>query len=258
MKVKEKSKKAGLKLNILKTKAVASSPNPSWQKMGKRWKQWQTLYSWAPKITEVCDFSHEIKRHLLLGRKTMTNLDRILEKQRHYFAHKSLYSQRYGFSNSHVWIWDLDNNKGWALKNWCFWTVILEETLKSPLDFKKFKAVNPEGNQPWVFTGRSDAEAEAPLLWPPDARNWLLRKDPDAGKDWRQGGERDDRGRDGWMTSPTQWTWVWVSSGKWWMTGKSGVLQSMGSQRVGHDWTNEQQWQRTLIDISHVEILSDY
>ena len=106
-----------------------------------------------------------------------------IKKQKHYFADKSPSSQSYGFSSSHAWIWELDHKEGWALKNWCFWTVVLEKTL---LDYKDIKPVNPKGNQSWTFNGRTDAEAEAPILWPPDEKNWLTGKDPDAGKDWRQ------------------------------------------------------------------------
>ena len=105
-----------------------------------------------------------------------------IKKQRHYFANKGPSSQSCGFSNSHVWIWALNYKESWALKNWCFWTVVLEKTLESPLDCKEIQPVHPEGNQFWVFTGRSDVEAETPILWPPDARNLLLGKDPDAGK----------------------------------------------------------------------------
>ena len=131
------------------------------------------------------DCIHEIKRRMLLGRKVMTNLDSIL-KSRHYFADKGPCSQSYGFSSSHVWMWELDHKESWAPKNWCFWTVVLEKTLESPLDCKKIKPVNPKLNQSWIFTGRTEAEAETPILWPPDAKNCLLGKDPDAGKDWRQ------------------------------------------------------------------------
>ena len=109
-----------------------------------------------------------------------------IKKPRHYFADKGPYSQSYGFSSSHVWMWELDHKEGWAPKNWCFWTVVLEKRLESPLDCKEIKPVHPKGNQSWIFTGRTDAEAEAPILWPPDAKNWLIGKDPDAGKDWRQ------------------------------------------------------------------------
>ena len=108
-----------------------------------------------------------------------------IKNQTHYFANKGPYSQNYSFSSSHVWMWELDHKEGWALKSWCFWTVVLEKTPESPLGCK-IKPVNPKGNQSWIFTGRIDAEAEAPILWPPDAKSWLIGKDPDAGKDWRQ------------------------------------------------------------------------
>ena len=111
--------------------------------------------------------------------------------------------------------------------------------LESPLDSKEIKPVNPKGNQPWIFTGRTDAEAKAPILWPPDVKSWLTGKDPDAVKiEGRRRG--DDRGWDGWMASLIQWTWVWENAGRWWRTGKPRVLHSMGSQRVGHDWATEQ------------------
>ena len=163
------------------------------------------LYFWGSKISADGDCSHEIKRCLLLGRKAMTNLDSIL-KSRHYFANKVLSSQSYGFSSSHVWLWMLDHKESWVQKNWCFWTVVLEKTLESPLDCKEIQTVHLKGDQSWVFTGRTDAEVETPILWPPDSKSWLIRKDPDAGKDWK--GEVDDRGWDDWMASPTWWTWV--------------------------------------------------
>jgi len=109
-----------------------------------------------------------------------------IKKQRHYFANKDPFSQSYGFSSSHVWKWKLDYKESWVLKNWCFWTLVLEKTLEGPLDCKEIQAVNPKGNQSWIFIGRTNVEAETLILWPPDAKNWLLGKDPDAGKDWRQ------------------------------------------------------------------------
>ena len=115
----------------------------------------------------------------------MANLYSI-KKQRYYCANKGLYSQSYDFSSSYVEMWELDRKESWAPKNWCFWTVVLEKTLKSPLDCKKIKTVNPKGNQYWIFIARTDAETEAPILWPPDVKNWLIGKDPDAGKDWKQ------------------------------------------------------------------------
>ena len=134
----------------------------------------------------VSDCSHEIKRRLLLGRKVMTNIDTILKKQRRYFANKVLSSQSYGFSNSHVWMWELDYKESWVTKNWCFWTVVFEKTLDSSLYSKEIQPVNLKGNQSWIFNGRSDAEAETTILWPPDAKKQLIWKDPDAGKNWRQ------------------------------------------------------------------------
>ena len=109
-----------------------------------------------------------------------------IKKQRHYFANKGPSSQSYGFSSSHGWMWELDHKEGWAPKNWCFWTVVLEKTLESPLNSKKIKPLNPKGNQSWIFIGRTDAEAEAPILWPPDVKSQFTGKDPDTGKDWRQ------------------------------------------------------------------------
>ena len=108
-----------------------------------------------------------------------------IKKQRRYFADKSLSSQSYGFSSSHVWTGELDSKESWVQKNWCFWTVVLEKTLESPLDCKEIQPVHPKGDQSWIFIRRTDTEAETPMFWPPD-ENWLIGKDPDAGKDWKQ------------------------------------------------------------------------
>ena len=143
-------------------------------------------------------------------------------------------------------MWELDYKKSWAMKNWCFWTVALEKTLESPLDSKEIQPVHPKRNQSWIFIGMTDAET--PILWPPDVKNWLIWKDPDAGEDWRQEEKGTTRGRDGWMASLTQWTWVWVNSGSWWWTGRPGVLQSMGSQRVKHNWVTELNWTESNVD----------
>ena len=161
---------------------MASGTITSWQIDGE---QWLTLFWGGSKITADGDCSHEIKRQLLLGSKVMTNLDSIL-KSRHYFANKGLSGQGYGFSSSYVWMWELDYKASWAPKNWCFWTVVLEKTLESPLDCKEIQPVHPKGGQSWVFIGRTDAKAETPILWPPDVKNWLTGKNPDVGKDWRQ------------------------------------------------------------------------
>ena len=139
--------------------------------MGKQWKQWQTLFSWAPKSCS-------------LEKKSTTNLESILKSRD--FANKALSSQSYGFSSSYVWIWELDYKESWVPKNWCFWTVVLEKTLESPLDCKESQTVHPKGDQSWVFIGRTDVEAETPIFWPPHVKGWLIGKDSDAGRDWGQ------------------------------------------------------------------------
>ena len=127
-----------------------------------------------------------------------------------------------------------------APKNWCFW-IVLEKTLESPLDCKKIQPVHPKGDHSWVFIGRTDAEAETPILWPPHEKNWLIGKDPDAGRDWGQE-EKGATGWDGWMASLTWWTRVWVNSRRCWWTGCPGVLRFVGLQRVGHDWVTGLNW----------------
>ena len=179
MKVKVESEKVGLKFNIQKMKIMASCPITSWQIIRETMQTVTDFILGGSKITADGDC-----RHLLLGRNAMTNLGCIL-KSRHYFADRSRSSQSYGFSSSHVWMWELDYKESWAPKNWCFWTVVLRKTLESPLDSKEVKPVNPKRNQSWIFIGRIDTEAEAQIVWPPDSKNWI-RKDPDAGKDWRQ------------------------------------------------------------------------
>jgi len=156
MKVRVESEKVGLKLNIQKTKIMASGPITSWEIDGETVETVSDFSFWGSKITADGDCSHEIKRRLLLGRKVMTNLDSILKK-RYYSANKGPSSQGYGFSCDHVWMWELDCEESWALKNWCFWTVVLEKTLESPLDCKEVQPVHPKGDQSWVFIGRADA-----------------------------------------------------------------------------------------------------
>ena len=151
--------------------------------MGKQWKV-TTFMLLGSKITAYGDCSHEIKRHNSL-KKSYDQPRQHIKKQRHYFANKDPSSQSYGFSSSHAWMWELDYKESWVPKNWCFWTVVLEKTLESPLDCKEIKPVHPKGNQPGIFIGRTDAEAEMPILWLLDAKNWLFRKDPDTEKDWR-------------------------------------------------------------------------
>ena len=144
--------------------------------MGKQWKQWLTLFLGTPKSLQMVT--------LAPWKKSYDQPRQHIKKQRHYFANKGPSSQSYGFPCSHVWRWELDYKECWALKNWCFWTVVLEKTLESPLDCKEIKPVYPKGNQSWIFMGRTDAEA--PIFWSPEAKNWVIGKDPDAGKDWRQ------------------------------------------------------------------------
>ena len=199
MKVKEESEKAGLKLNIRKMKIMASSPITSWQIDGETMKTVRDFIFLGSKSTADGDCSHEIKRCLLLGKKTYGKPRQHILKQRYYFADKGLYSQSYSFSSCHVWIWELDHKESWVPQNWCFWTVVLEKTLESPLDFKEIKPVNPKGNQSWIFTGGTDAEAEAPILWPPDAKSQLIGKDPDPGKD-------EGRRRRGRLSTPVFWS----------------------------------------------------
>ena len=177
--------KVGLKLGIQKTKIMASSPITSWQIDGETVETVADLMFLGSKITADGDCSHEIKRHLLLGRKVVTNLASILKSRDVTLPTKVHLVKAMVFSSSHVWIWELDYKESWVPQNWCFWTVVLEKTLESPLDCKEIQPIHPKGDQSWVFIGRTDVEAETPILWPPDVKSWLIGKDPDAGKDWR-------------------------------------------------------------------------
>ena len=141
------------------------------------WKQWQTIFG-APKSLQMVTAAMKLKDAYQPRQH--------IKKQRHYFANKGPSSQSYGFPSSHVWMWELDFKESWMPKNWCFWTVVLEKTLESPLDCKKIQPVNHKGNQSWIFIGRTDVEAETPILWLPDVKSRLIGKDPNAGQDWRQ------------------------------------------------------------------------
>ena len=188
------------------------------------WLFTQTIYSCCYLLSAT------IKRCLLLGRKAMTNLDSILKSR------DITLPTQVRLVKTMVFPVVTCGCASLTIKNWCFWTLVLEKTLESPLDIKEIKPVNPKGNQSWIFFGRTDAEA--PILWLPDVKSWLTGKD----RCWERlkaGGEGNNRGWDGWMVSLTRWTWVWASSRNWWWTGKPGVLQSMGSQRVWHDWGTE-------------------
>ena len=153
--------------------------------MGKQWKQWQTLFWGPPKslhmVTEAWN-----QKMLAPWKKSYDQPRQHIKNQRHYFANKGLSSQSNGFSSSHVWMWELDYEESWVPKNWCSWTVLLEKTLETPLDSKGIQLVHPKENQSWILIGRTDADAETPILWLPDVKNWLIWKDPDARKDWRQ------------------------------------------------------------------------
>ena len=155
--------KAGLKCSIQKMEIMASRSISSWQTGREKVETMADFIFLGSKITVNGDCSHEIERHLYLGRKAMTNLDSVFKSRRHHFANKGLYWQSYGFSSGHVWMWELDQKECWVSKNWCFQIVVLEKTLESLLD-GKIKPGNPKGNQPWIFIGRTDAEAEAPIL----------------------------------------------------------------------------------------------
>ena len=189
MKVKEESEKVGLKLNIQKTKIMASGPITSWEIDGETVETVSDLIFSGSKITADGDCSHEIKRRLLLGRKVMTNIDSILKSRNITLSTKSHLVKAivfpvvmYGCES-----WTIKKAEHWRNpKNWCFWTVVLEKTLESPLDSQEIQPVHPKGDQSWVFIGRTDVEAETPILWSRDVKSWLIRKYPVAKKDWGQ------------------------------------------------------------------------
>ena len=176
---------------------MASGPITSWQIDGETMETVTDFIFLGSKITADGDCSHEIKT-FAPWKKSNDQPRRHIKKQRHYFANKSPSSQSYSFSSSYLVRWELDHKEGWTPKNWCFWIVVLEKTLESALDCKEIQPVNPKRNQSWIFIGRTDAEVEAPTLWPPDVKIWLIRKDPDAGKDWKE---------DNWMTEEEMFGW---------------------------------------------------
>ena len=228
---------------------MASSPITSWQAYGEIMETMTGLIFLDSKSTSDGDCSHEIKRRLVLRRKAMTNVDSVF-KSRDYFSDKVSYSQSYGFS-SHVWMWELDNKEGWAPKNWCFWTVVLEKTLESPLDCKEIKpeSILKETNTEYSLEGLMLKKLQyfghlvrrADSLKKKKKKTWCWER-------LKAGGDGDDREQDGWIASATQWTWVWASSRRQWRTGTPGVLQSMGLKRVRHNWQPEQQ-QRIITNL---------
>ena len=209
--------------------------------MGKQWKQCQTLFWGGSKITADGDYSHEIKRHLFLGSKAITNLDSIL-KSRDITLPTKVYSQSYGFSSSDVWMWELDHKEGWVPKNLKFWTVVRRRLLSIPWAARRsnqsiLKEINPEYSLEGLML---KLKVQYLVTW---CEGLTHLKRPWCWARLKAGGEGDDRGWDDRLCSPSWWTWVWARSGRWWRTGKSGVLQSMRSQRVERECTVEQQQQ---------------
>ena len=238
MKVKEESEKVGLKLNIQKTRIMASGPITSWQIDGETMETVTDFILLGSKIIVDGDCSHEIKRCLLLGRKAMTNLDSKFKSRDITLPTNVCKIKAMG---SPVVMCGCES---WTIRKLSAEELMLlscdgEDSWES-LGQQGDQPVHPEWNQPWIFIGRTDAEAETPILWPPDSRADSLEKI------WcwerlKAEGKGDNRGLDGWMASPTQWIWVWVNSGRWWRTVKSEELQSMRSQKAGHSLATEQQ-----------------
>ena len=206
--------------------------------MANRWGNSGWLYFLGSKITADGDCSHEIKRHLLLGRKVITNLDSILKSRNITLPTKVRLEKAMVFLVVMYGCESWTRNKTWAPKNWCFWTVVLEKTLESPLDCKEIQQVHSKGDQSWVFIGRTDVEAEIPILWPPDVKSWLIWKDLDAGKDWG----REEKGRTedemvGWHHRLNGHGFGWTPGIG---DGQGGLACFCSrSHRVGDDWAAE-------------------
>ena len=210
--------------------------------MGKQWKTVRDFIFLGSKITADGDCSHEIKRCLLLGRKAMANLDSIFKSRDITLLTKVWLLKAMFFFSSHAWMWELDHKESWAPKKWCFWTfVVWRKLLSNPWAARRekqsiLKEINPEYThwKDWCWNWSSNTLA----TWCEDLTHL---KRPWCWERLKAGRKGDDRGWDGWIASPTQWIWVWVSSRSWWRTGKPGMLQSMGSQRIRLDWSTEQQ-----------------
>ena len=215
--------------------------------MGKQWKQWLTLFFASPGSLQMVTAAMKLKDAYSLEGKYDQPRQHI-KKQRHYFANKGPSSKGYGFFSDHLWMWELDYKESWVPKNWCFWTMVLEKSLESPLDCREIQLVYPK-DQSWVFIGRTDVEAETPILWPPEAKGWLIGTDPDAGKDWGQeekGTTEDEMaGWHYWLNGHG----FWVNSGSWWWAGRPGVLWFMGSQ--SRTWLSD--WTETFFKCSFIE-----
>ena len=215
---------------------MASGPITSWQIDGETMETVRDFIFSGSKITADGKWSHEIKRYLLLGRK---DDQQHIKKQRYYFGNKGPSSQSYGFSSGHVWMWELEYKESWVPKNWCFWTVVLEKTLESLLDCKEIQPLSPKGNQSWIFIGRTNAEGETSILWPPDAKNWLTRKDSDPGEDWGQ----EEKG----VTEDEMVRWHHQLDGHEFeqdlrVGDGQGSLKSTELQSIGHNWMTELTW----------------
>ena len=249
MKVKEESEKVGLNLNI---QIMASGPITSWRIGGKIVETVADFIFLGSKITADSDCIHEVKRCVLLGRKAMTNLGDI-KKQRHCFADKGLSSQSYGFSSSPVWTWELDYKKSWVPKNWCFWTVVLEKTWESvglqgiPTSPSLRQSVLNIHWKDWCWSWNSNTLVTRYKKLTHWQRPWCWER-------LKVGGKGDNRGWDGWLTSPTRWTWVWVSSGSWWWTWWPGMLQSLGSQSCSYT-TEQLNWTEKMRNASLLFII---